>query len=69
LKKRDYIFERVKQILQTYGEIKDEDKKSNNLFFNLSYTNKEEGAQNIKVDISSRQFGSNMKSKIISAYQ
>ena len=61
--RRDYIFERVKQILQNHGEIKNEDKKSDNLFFNLSYLNKEEGAQNVKVDISSRQFGSKYEVK------
>lgn len=63
IEKRDHVFERVKQILQTYGEIKNEDKKSDNLFFNLSYAGKEEGAQNVKVDISSRQFGSKYEVK------
>lgn len=61
--KRDHVFERVKQILLNYGEIKDEDKKANNLFFNLSYADKEKGAQNVKVDISSRQFGSKYELK------
>jgi predicted nucleotidyltransferase component of viral defense system len=63
LQKREHVFERVKNILAQYGTIKDQDKKHENLFFNLSYTNKEAGAQNVKVDISSRQFGSKYEIK------
>jgi len=56
--KRDHIFEQMKKLLAAYGEIKEEDKKSGSLFFNLAYKNKLEGAQNIKIDMSSRRFGS-----------
>lgn len=63
IEKREHVFERVKSILEQYGEIKDQDKKHENLFFNLSYTNKVEGAQNVKIDISSRQFGSKYEVK------
>lgn len=63
IEKREYVFERVRQILAQYGEIKNQDNKYENLFFNLSYANKEAGAQNVKIDISSRQFGSTYEIK------
>jgi len=61
--KRDHIFEQMKKILTAYGTIKGGDKKRDGLFFNLAYTNKTEGAQNIKIDMSSRQFGSKYEVK------
>ncbi len=61
--KRDYVFEQIEKILKQYGQIKDQDKKHENLFFNLSYTNKIDSAQNIKIDINSRQFGSKYEVK------
>lgn len=63
LQKKEHIFERVKNILEQYGTIKNQDKKHENLFFNLSYAHKEAGAQNVKIDISSRQFGSTYELK------
>lgn len=56
--KEDYIFERVLAIIKKYGEIKESRKKKYNLFFLLSYHNKEENAQNVKVEINCRSFGS-----------
>lgn len=56
--KEDYVFERIRKILENYGTIKEADKKRFNLFYMLSYDNKIEGAQNIKVEVSRRSFGS-----------
>lgn len=56
--KEDYVFDRVHNILMTYGTIKDAEKKQFNLFFLLSYTNKIRGAQNVKIEINRRNFGS-----------
>lgn len=61
--KEDYIFDQVKKILETYGTLKEEDKKRFNLFFLLSYDKKIEGAQNIKVEINRRNFGSRYEVK------
>lgn len=49
------VFSKVEKILQEYGTIKEQYRKYNTLFFILSY---EEKAQNIKVEISCRSFGS-----------
>ena len=56
--KEDYIFERIEKILKKYGAIKDARKKRFNLFFLLSYKNKQLNAQNVKVEINRRFFGS-----------
>lgn len=56
--KEDYVFERVKTILENYGKLKQVRKKRFNLFYILSYDQKDVNAQNIKVEINRRQFGS-----------
>lgn len=56
--KQQQVFDRVKAILETYGTIKQADQKRYNLFYLLSYENKVVGAQNIKVEINLRNFGS-----------
>lgn len=56
--KEDYIFERVKAILERYGKLKEVWKKRFNLFYILSYDNKDINAQNVKVEINRRGFGS-----------
>lgn len=56
--KEDYIFEQIRKILENYGTVKEAAKKRFNLFYMLSYDNKIEGAQNIKVEINRRDFGS-----------
>lgn len=61
--KEDYVFDWVKKILESYGTLKEEDKKRFNLFFLLSYDEKVEGAQNIKVEINRRDFGSRYEVK------
>ncbi len=57
-KKEDYVFERVQKILEGHGAVKEAQKKRFNLFYVLSYDNKIQGAQNIKVEINRRDFGS-----------
>jgi hypothetical protein len=56
--KEDYIFEQVLKIVRKYGEVKEAQKKRYNLIFLLSYENKEKNAQNVKIEINRRQFGS-----------
>jgi predicted nucleotidyltransferase component of viral defense system len=53
--KEKEVFDKIEKIVKKYGEIKEARKKRFNLFFLLSY-NKE--AQNIKIEINQRSFGS-----------
>ena len=62
-KKEDYVFERVKEILESFGTLKQVKKKRFNLFYLLSYNKKDINAQNIKVEINRRQFGSKYEVK------
>ena len=55
--KEEYIFERVKAILEKYGTLKDVKNKRYSLLYQLSYDGKEELAENIKVEIDKRNFG------------
>lgn len=61
--KEDYVFDQVKKILETYGRLKEVDNKRFNLFYLLSYNQKLEGAQNIKIEINKRDFGSKYEVK------
>lgn len=61
--KEDYIFERVKTILESYGKLKEARKKKFNLFYLLSYDNKDVNAQNVKIEINRRNFGSKYEVK------
>ena len=56
--KEDYVFERVKAIIGNYGKLREARKKRFNLFYILSYDNKDINAQNVKVEINRRGFGS-----------
>jgi len=56
--KEDYVFERVKAIIENYGKIKEARKKRFNLLYILSYDDKDINAQNVKVEINRREFGS-----------
>jgi predicted nucleotidyltransferase component of viral defense system len=56
----DYVFNRVVEIVQKYGTIKESHIKRFNLFIVLSYEDK---AHNIKVEINRRQFGSRYEIK------
>ncbi len=56
--KEDYVFERVKIILENYGKLKQAKKKRFNLIYILSYDDKDINTQNVKVEINRREFGS-----------
>lgn len=56
--KEGYVFETVKTILEKYGKLKEVSKKRFNLFYMLSYDQKDINAQNVKVEINRREFGS-----------
>lgn len=56
--KEDYVFDRVKAIIENYGTLKEARKKRFNLFYILSYDDKDINAQNVKVEINRREFGS-----------
>src|SRR3989338_4375373 len=61
--KEDYVFERVGAILGEYGTLKQARKKRFNLFYVLSYDDKDANAQNVKVEINRREFGSKYEVK------
>jgi predicted nucleotidyltransferase component of viral defense system len=61
--KEDYVFKQIQEILSAYGTVKEARKKRFNLLFLLSYDDKEVGAQNIKVEINRRNFGSKYEVK------
>jgi len=56
--KEDYVFERIKKILENYGTLKQAEMKRFNLIYVLSYSGKTRDGQNIKVEINRREFGS-----------
>jgi len=56
--KEDHVFNRVKTILESYGVLKEAEKKRFNLFYLLSYNDKNINAQNVKVEINRRNSGS-----------
>ncbi len=56
--KKEYVFGRVREIIQKYGTVKDARIKRFNLFFLLSYDNKQKDAQNVKIEINHRGFDS-----------
>lgn len=55
--KETIVFNEITNILQRYGTIKTQNKRYS-LFFLLSYNDKMHGAQNIKLEINKRDFGS-----------
>lgn len=61
--KENVVFESIKEILETHGVIKEATNKRYNLFFLLSYHNKENSTPNIKVEINKRIFGSQYELK------
>ena len=61
-KKEEIVFERIKSILDKYGIVKARIKRYS-LFFLLSYKDKLHDAQNIKVEINKRNFGSRYEIK------
>lgn len=63
INKEEYVIEDLKKILEKYGTIKEARKKRNTLFFLLSYNQKMKNAQNIKIEINKRDFGSKYEIK------
>ena len=61
--KADLIFEHIIIILKKYGTLKLDEHKRYTLFFLLSYADKSPHAQNIKVEINKRHFGSKYEIK------
>ncbi|MFH1838609.1 MAG: nucleotidyl transferase AbiEii/AbiGii toxin family protein [Candidatus Kuenenbacteria bacterium] len=61
--KENYVFEQIKKILENYGTIKQAQKKRFNLVYVMTYTGKIPGAQNIKIEINRREFGSKYEVK------
>jgi len=59
----DVVFEKIALILSQYGELKNQENKRFSYFYLLSYANKTKGAQNIKVEINKRFFGSQYEMK------
>ena len=57
------VFEQVKKILENHGAIKEFRKKRYSLFYLLSYHDKEHDAQNVKIEINRRDFGSKYELK------
>jgi len=58
--REEYVFDRIKKIIEEYGTIKESFKKKYTLFFRLSYA---DNHQNIKVEINLRNFGSQYEVK------
>ena len=56
--KEDVVFEEISRILSNYGRIKTADKKRYSLIYILDYDEKDPGAQNVKVEVNRRSFGS-----------
>lgn len=56
--KEDYVFKQIKKILENYGTVKEAQKKRFNLFYLLSYIEKTQGEQNIKIEVNRRNFDS-----------
>jgi predicted nucleotidyltransferase component of viral defense system len=61
--REEHVFGQIKKILESYGSIKDHRKKRYSLFYLLSYQDKERDAQNIKIEINLRDFGSRFELK------
>ena len=61
--KEEYVFDEVKSLLGKYGKVKTADKKRFSLIFILAYEDKELDAQNVKVEINKRNFGSKFEIK------
>jgi predicted nucleotidyltransferase component of viral defense system len=59
--KEDYVFEYIKKIMENYGVLKQAVKKRYNFLYILSYRDKEVDAQNVKLEINRREFGSKYK--------
>ncbi len=56
--KEEIVFEEISRILRNYGQIKTADKKRYSLLYILAYNEKEPEAQNVKIEVNRRNFGS-----------
>ncbi|MBA3953929.1 nucleotidyl transferase AbiEii/AbiGii toxin family protein [Candidatus Dependentiae bacterium] len=56
--KATLVFDHVKTLLEKYGIVKQAEQKRYTIFFLLAYNEKRSDAQNIKVEINKRNFGS-----------
>lgn len=63
LAREEEVFDLLKEILQKYGQIKIADKKRYSLIYILSYEEKDPNAQNVKVEVNLRNFGSKYEIK------
>lgn len=61
--KDDVVFEEISRILKRYGSVITADRKRYGLTFVLAYHEKDPGAQNVKVEINRRDFGSRYEIK------
>lgn len=61
--KEDELFELLKEILSSYGDVKEARQKRHGHFFLLSYHQKMLNAPNVKVEINKRDFGSRYEVK------
>lgn len=61
--KQEYAFEKIGSILKAYGTIRQAQVKKQRMIFVLSYDKKEQRAQNIKVEINFKDFGSRFELK------
>lgn len=61
--KEDLVFTVLLEILQTYGVVKESRKKRFNLLFIVSFSGKKAGAQNVKVEVNKKSFGSQYEVK------
>jgi len=62
-KKETIVFETINALLKNYGQVKTAGKKRYNDIFILSYKDKLENAQNLKIEINKRIFGSSYEVK------
>ena len=58
IKQKDFVFNKIEQILLKYGMLKEKLQKRYSLFFLLDYSGRKENSPNIKVEINIRNFGS-----------
>lgn len=58
--KEEQVFKKIEEIIKSYGEVKEKKVKRFNLFFLLSYSKE---AQNIKIEVNRRFFGSRYEIK------
>ena len=61
--KENYVFNRIEKIIKQYGIIKEATIKRFNIIFILSYAGKIANAQNVKIEINRRDFGSKFELK------